>query len=301
MSSIVLTSICTTAICFLMAVCGPTGTKVASAKDSTQEQGDQTTSELYMREIEPLTPVECGRCHNNQFTWLQKKGGKHQFDCTNCHDQFHTYNPRKGNWDEIMPKCQNCHDLPHGVSFPACIECHQQPHAPKEILFEKLEQELEGKEGVVVCAACHTKQGTEFATYPSNHNTEVNCQGCHAEVHGTIPSCLDCHEPHVEKQVYQDCLICHSPHSASNIKQYPEDVPNIACSACHDEPYNNLQANITKHSSLQCATCHESHGLVPSCSKCHGKPHTEGLHNKFADCLICHNDPHNLPGTSLEK
>ena len=195
-----------------------------------------------------------------------------------------------------MPKCQECHDLPHGNDFVDCMSCHQQPHAPKVIQFAKLEQKVtqDGK-SVVVCAVCHKSEGEEFAKYPSMHNTELNCQGCHADVHGTIPSCLDCHDPHVAGQVYQDCLECHSPHSAANIKQYPESVPNVFCSACHEGPYENLQNNVTKHSSLQCATCHTSHGKIPACQDCHGEPHGAELHKRFTNCLDCHVDPHNLP------
>ncbi|GAB4344352.1 MAG: cytochrome c [Desulfobulbaceae bacterium] len=289
-------ALCAASLALLPAACGPAGDTAATGRGAEQKKAvDTSPSELYSMQLAPLTPAECGRCHNYQFKWLQDRGGKHQFECTGCHEQFHAYNPRKGNWDEIMPKCRNCHDLPHGQDFTDCMTCHQQPHAPKVIQFEKLEREVSGQKGVLVCAACHKAEGTEFAANPSLHNTEVNCQGCHAEVHGTIPSCIDCHEPHVPMQEYKDCLTCHSPHSASNIRKYPEDVPNVVCSACHDTVYNNLQTNVTKHSSLQCATCHATHGEIPQCQDCHGEPHGEGLHQRFANCLDCHMDPHNLP------
>ncbi len=296
LSTFIIPALCTIALCVLLSACVPMGNTTAP-ESSAKKKGEADTppSKLYAMELEPLTPAECGRCHSYQFTWLQKKGGKHQFDCIDCHEQFHVYNPRKNNWDDIMPKCQQCHDLPHGKDFTACLECHQQPHAPKVIPFAKLDKTVEGKEGMVTCAVCHGTEGSEFAKFPSKHNSEVNCQGCHAEVHGTIPSCLDCHEPHGQKMEYKGCLTCHSPHSASNIKQYPEDVPNTACSACHAPVYNKLQANVTKHSPLQCATCHASHGEIPRCQDCHDKPHDENLLSKFASCLDCHMDPHNLP------
>ncbi len=295
-STFVSLSACGAAMLFLLVACGPTGTSGSPESSSEKKQVvDAKPSDIYAMQIEPLTAVECGRCHNYQFKWLQDKGGKHQFSCTDCHEQFHAYNPRKGNWDEIMPKCQNCHDLPHGGDFMACLDCHQQPHAPKVIQFSRLEKTVGGQEGVVVCAVCHKNEGTEFARFPSKHNPELNCQGCHAEVHGTIPSCLDCHEPHTNEMEYKDCLTCHSPHSASNIKKYPEDVPNNACGACHEAVYSNLQKNVTRHSTLQCATCHASHGEIPRCQDCHGEPHGEGLHKRFNSCLDCHMDPHNLP------
>ncbi len=290
---IVLTLFCIGVLTIFLVACGPTTTVKTSGKEKVAASTSQ--SKLYQMDLKPLAPQECGRCHNYQFKWLKDKGGRHQMDCVTCHEQFHAYNPKKDNWDEIMPKCQGCHDLAHGKDFPACMECHQQPHAPKVIPFAKLEKAVEGQEGVIVCGVCHKTEGTEFAKFSSMHNSGPNCQGCHAEVHGTIPSCLDCHEPHVEKQEYKDCLVCHSPHSASNIKQYPEDVPNTACSACHDTVYNNLQANVTRHSELQCATCHAAHGEIPSCQDCHGEPHDAMLHKKFANCLECHIDPHNLP------
>jgi len=293
LSVIVPALLCMGGLALILVACAPTN----QAGSKKKVEASAADTEFYKMDIKPLAPEECGRCHNYQFKWLQDKGGKHQMDCTTCHEQFHAYNPRKDNWDTIMPKCQGCHELAHGPDFPACMECHQQPHAPKVIQFANLEKTVttEGKQAKVVCGVCHNNEGTEFDKFPSKHNTEVNCQGCHAEVHGTIPSCLDCHQPHIENQVYQDCLQCHAPHSASNIKKYPEDVPNAACSACHDSVYNNLRANVTKHSPLQCATCHASHGEIPRCQDCHGEPHGEGLHQRFTSCLDCHVDPHNLP------
>ncbi|MHB8810525.1 MAG: cytochrome c3 family protein [Desulfobulbaceae bacterium] len=293
----------------ILVACGPTGqtggTKTGGAAPAAQPAATQATGtaaspagqDLYSRAIAPLTAEECGRCHSYQFKWLKEKGGKHQMDCTTCHEQFHAYNPRLQNWDAIMPKCQGCHEMPHGKDFAACMECHQQPHAPKVIQFATLEKQVPGpgKQTVVTCAVCHKNEGNEFAKFPSKHNTAVNCQGCHAKVHGTIPSCLDCHEPHVAKQEYKDCLVCHSPHSAANIKKYPENTPNTNCAACHDQVYKKLQANVTRHTALQCATCHVTHGQIPKCQDCHGEPHGEGLHKRFASCLDCHKDPHDMP------
>ena len=68
----------------------------------------------YDVELKPLTPADCGRCHASIFNTIKTEGGKHKIDCTKCHTQFHTYNPIKQNWNEIMPKCQTCHGLIHG-------------------------------------------------------------------------------------------------------------------------------------------------------------------------------------------
>ena len=284
------------AACGPVSNAGPAATTVAEPEKEKQEVA-APAAKMYQQEIIPMTSAECGRCHTYHFGKIKDDGGKHQLDCSYCHEQFHAYNPKKNNWDAIMPKCQGCHDLAHGPDFPNCMECHHEPHAPKDIQFTELIKPMtvEGKQGEVQCAVCHKNEGSEFAQYPSLHNTEVNCQGCHAEKHGVIPSCLDCHEPHIPGQVYNDCLVCHGPHSASNIKQYPEDVSNASCSSCHDGVYNALQANVTKHTALQCAACHVSHAQIPLCQDCHGEPHGEGLHKRFASCLECHVDPHDLP------
>jgi hypothetical protein len=288
---------------FLLTACAPAGSNAENDNkpQKTAAPGAAPTN-IYGMELLPLTTPECGRCHTIQYQWLKDKGGRHQMDCTVCHEQFHTYNPRKNNWDEIMPKCQGCHEMPHAPVFSACLECHQQAHAPKVIQFVDLEKKIPAKDGqsVVVCAVCHEAVGTEFAAHPSKHNTQVDCQGCHSGVHGNIPSCLDCHEPHLPTQQYRDCLVCHAPHSATNIRKYPEDIPNTSCAACHDSVHTLLQTNVTKHSELQCATCHVSHGQIPKCQDCHGEPHGQGLHQRFAACVDCHVDPHNLP-VNLKK
>ncbi len=272
---------------------------VPSEAETKPEKKAPAGAELYEQEVKPLTPAECARCHYPIFKTLKESKSKHRFMCTNCHEKFHRYNPKKQNWDEIMPKCQNCHGLKHGKDFPNCLECHKEPHSPRDINFETLLQtravKVKGKEEqVVLCAICHKNESGEMQAHPSKHN-EVGCQGCHADKHGYIPNCLDCHEPHVEGQKFEDCLVCHSPHSPKNIKQYPEETPREVCGSCHTEIYQNLQTNHTKHSELYCATCHVRHGQIPKCQDCHGLPHTEALHKKFPNCLNCHIDPHNLP------
>lgn len=291
--------LCAAALSLLAVGCGPAGPigPAVQPDEAGRQEVSAAGAELYRKDLKPLEPEECGRCHTYQYTWLKDKGGKHQQDCVFCHEKFHAYNPKLDNWDAIMPTCQGCHNLPHAQNFSNCMQCHRQPHAPLTIDFATLERPVsgEGDQAVLTCAACHSSEGEEFAAFPSKHNSDVNCNGCHATEHGAIPSCLDCHDPHLATQEYKDCLVCHSPHSASNIRQYPENVPNTACSACHQDVYDLLQQNVTRHSAMQCATCHPTHGQIQRCQDCHGEPHGEVLHQRFTDCLECHIDPHNLP------
>ncbi len=270
---------------------------------SADEPGDKERAkpkgvELYKDEPAPILPVQCGSCHKVEYKRLQLSNSRHRFDCLKCHTKLHSYIPPRKNWHEIMPKCARCHGFKHGKEFPDCLQCHIDPHSPLDIPFSGVEHKVVNSAGreVVACEVCHyDPEGKEMETYPCKHNTAVGCTGCHADKHGVRPSCFDCHEPHVQGQTYADCLVCHRPHSAKNILKYPEDMNNNVCGSCHTGLYQNLQQNHTKHSDLYCAACHERHGEIPECQKCHGEPHGALIHKRFPRCLDCHMDPHNLP------
>lgn len=274
---------------------------VQAAEETPKMPAEQQASEapLYMELPNSLSPVECGGCHYGQYTRLLKSDSKHRFDCLDCHEQLHANIPSKNNYNDILPKCANCHDFPHGEAFPNCAQCHQDPHSPLNIPFSGVEVTMTNHAGkdVVACEVCHyDTEGKEMETYPSKHNVEVGCTGCHGdEKHGVRPTCFDCHEPHTAEQVYADCLVCHRPHSAKNILTYPEEMSNTVCAACHTGIYDKLQANRTKHSELQCASCHVTHGQIPRCQDCHDEPHGAAVHKRFPNCLECHVDPHDLP------
>ncbi len=88
---------------------------------------------LYAVTPPALQPAECGQCHVGQFANLKDSGGKHRFACQECHEVFHAYNPRKNNYDELMPLCTSCHGQQHGPKQTDCINCHQNPHAPLRV------------------------------------------------------------------------------------------------------------------------------------------------------------------------
>ncbi len=266
-------------ILFLVFVFGAFSCLIAAANSSAEDK------KLYEEELKPLKPSECGRCHISIYNTIRNTGGKHRILCTRCHEVYHVYNPIKKNWAEIMPKCTKCHGMFHGNAFPDCLACHIDPHSPKNIPMNAM---LTGN-----CTTCHKGPAKELKDFPSAH-TDVACTQCHHTKHAYIPNCSECHEPHVEGQTMKECLSCHPVHKPLVIK-YAKDTPSKVCGSCHNEPYNLLQTNITKHSSLTCAECHPSHGEIPPCERCHGKPHQEALHKLFPNCLKCHKDPHNLP------
>jgi len=242
--------------------------------------------------IKPLSTAECGQCHLSVFQAIKTDGGRHQIDCVQCHTEYHVYNPRKKNYDEIMPKCALCHlsasEGPfHGESkvLTPCLDCHADPHKPLKIPMP----------AEAACPQCHTKEDNEIKNYPSKHATDVACTNCHAEKHGYIPECSACHESHSPEiqLATQDCMSCHPGHKPTQIV-YAKETPSAICAGCHGEVNDLLQRNVTKHTAALCADCHPAHKEIPACSRCHGEPHSKTMLVDVTKCGDCHGTAHDL-------
>ncbi|MDA8163894.1 MAG: hypothetical protein M0017_02515 [Desulfobacteraceae bacterium] len=243
-----------------------------------------TVTDPYAAAPQPLTVTQCGQCHPGVFRNLKENGGRHQFQCQNCHQQLHAFNPVKNNWAEIMPKCSQCHEQPHGDKVTECLKCHSNPHTPRKVAMDATL--------TAACGQCHSGPAGDLAAFPSAH-TQQGCAACH-QAHGQIPSCLDCHEPHVTGQEVAACLGCHPAHKPLQVT-YDTKADPATCGSCHDKVYGEWRATASKHGKVNCAECHTSHGFVPQCASCHGQPHDAALLKKFQGCLACHIDVHNLP------
>ena len=245
-----------------------------------------TAEELYAKAPPELTPVQCAQCHRPIYEKLRKAGGKHRIFCTRCHDKFHTYNPVQNNWREIMPKCKKCHTTPpHGEKHKDCLNCHKEPHTPRVVpLTEYLTKS---------CGDCHGSELAQLKKFPSAH-TKQGCTACH-DKHGFIPSCLNCHDPHVEGQTFEACKACHPAHKPLQVQFVQKYATADVCNACHDEEYEKWSHTKSKHGKVQCVQCHDKHGFIPNCSKCHGTPHPPEFVKHFKGCLECHIDVHDLP------
>lgn len=252
--------------------------------ESTVNSSDE--GGLYTADPEPLLPVECGQCHTKHYYDLKNDGGNHRFACQDCHEIIHAYNPRKNNYDEIMPKCNQCHDQPHGTKIVDCLTCHSNPHTPKQIPANELLADI--------CSECHSGPAKQLKENPSAH-TEQGCQSCHYERHGYIPSCFDCHEGHIEDQAVETCANCHQEvHMPLQIK-LAVDSDVKTCGACHETVYAKWENTPSKHGDVSCGMCHEQHGQIPECSQCHVEPHDRRQLEMFPNCLTCHLDVHDLP------
>ncbi len=231
-----------------------------------------------------MTPVDCGQCHPDPYRNLQASGGRHKFDCQDCHQIIHAYNPVRDNFADLMPKCSQCHALPHGAKQVDCLSCHN-PHAPART--PDLAQVRNA------CADCHTLEAQELNEFPSKH-TKQGCAACHHEQHGYIPACFECHQPHFPDQPVGECQACHPVHQPLQIRFTPETSAEI-CGDCHSGVYGKWANTSSRHRQVNCTNCHSRHGQIPQCTDCHQSPHPQKQMVVFPRCLDCHLDAHDLP------
>ncbi len=266
---------------------GPAEKKQAAEAAKAPAQAAQTSAEdtgdVYATIPKPFTAVQCGQCHESIYMELRSNGGKHKFVCRNCHKQFHSYNPVRNNWNEIMPKCSSCHNQPHGPKVTECLKCHQNPHTPLVIPYTKYVKSR--------CGKCHPGPASELKKYPSKH-TKLGCARCH-ETHGQIPTCFKCHKPHIPNQGLAACKSCHPVHKPLQITYGKGNA--ATCATCHSGVYKEWKHTKSKHGKVDCAQCHPRHGEIPKCSKCHGQPHDPAMLKHFKKCLDCHINVHDLP------
>ena len=241
-------------------------------------------SDLYATDPPALTPVQCGQCHSKHYGDLRQSGGKHQFPCQDCHLTFHAYNPVKGNYAELMPKCAQCHAMPHGEKQVNCQNCHAPHAAALPVTLARVKD---------VCGDCHGDETRQLKENPSRHSQQ-QCIACHQEKHGVIPSCFACHKPHVADQSNAECLTCHPAHQPLKI-EFRAETRTELCRDCHDDVYGKWAKTASKHGKVGCVSCHGQHRQVPQCLNCHPQPHPKSQLAMFPRCLDCHLDVHDLP------
>lgn len=246
-------------------------------------------ADLYATAPTPLTPTQCAQCHTYQFGGLKENGGKHRFDCQQCHKVIHAYNAKKSNYDEIMPKCASCHTQIHGPANTDCSSCHANPHTPRKVaMTPRLTNS---------CATCHPGPKAQLDQFPSKHSL-LGCARCHT-AHGYKPTCANCHKPHYEGQAFTTCTGCHSVHKPKMVT-YKTTENAATCGACHKVEYAKWTKTHSRHHNVNCAQCHhDKHGYIPQCTECHKAPHPKGILERFPKCLGCHLDVHDLP--SMKK
>ncbi len=223
---------------------------------------------------------DCVKCHKKEPAAILSMGGKHKtaVTCLGCHVEH----PPWG--EDTIPACGKCHAGQSHFELDSCLACHADPHKPLELNL---------KDNITKpCLTCHDQQGKEMQEFKSRH-AEQSCTFCH-DIHGRVPDCSECHEPHMQGQKMNDCLWCHPAHHPLQIAP-ASTTPREFCVSCHDEIEELMVQTKTKHQNFTCAFCHRGpHPFIPQCQMCHGLPHASKMHEKMPNCLDCHMDPHNL-------
>lgn len=145
-----------------------------------------------------------------------------------------------------------------------------------------------GNPGGKNCADCHAGPASDIRSAGGRHRN-VPCTGCHLGRHGTsaqrLQICNRCHLKTKRAHFQLDkCLGCHrNPHTPLNISF--KDIKGI-CVNCHAEQVAQLRDNRSRHSALECSSCHEVHRKFPECTRCH-TPHAADM--AASECRKCHN------------
>ncbi|VVB97784.1 Cytochrome c7 c [uncultured archaeon] len=184
-----------------------------------------------------------------------------------------------------------------------CVKCHPESDLKGQMHANNTTCNL--------CHFAHTKQNINFEAIGIQTHKNVKCTACHGT--GTdiqIPSCTQCHEPHVKDATWGNdvCLGCHkNAHIPTRSMTFSGNEPKELCKGCHPSEYQNLTTNGGKHNLLpSCTSCHPAHGVIMECLDCHGDttdefnakhyPHHQNActlcHRYVAKCTACHN-PHN--------
>ncbi|MAN59355.1 MAG: cytochrome c family protein [Flavobacteriaceae bacterium] len=218
-------------------------------------------------------------------------------DLTNAHAKL-----------EGMSNCTQCHVLGEKVSNTKCLECHTEiqsllrqddglhanPKVRRQDCFECHSEHhgrnfdmvrfneksfdhdlagysLEGKHATVDCRECHQPENIQNSDLRRRKGTYL----------GLDQKCLSCHNDYHQESLSNDCLACHT-------MQGFDEAPRFD----HNEAQFPLRG---KHAQVDCKECHEV-------TTRNGQPFQKFEDIAFADCVACHQDPHQgqLPGTCTQ-
>jgi hypothetical protein len=148
-------------------------------------------SSLQVDQLEPL----CANCHAEPAAEMQQPSAHSDMGCSDCHQQRHGY----------LPKCTECHEEPHSTfeSSTACMQCHPVHNVSVMLYRDDIPNSP--------CAGCHEQQAQQLNQGHLAH-AKLNCTFCHANTHGNVPSCQDCHATPHSSEMMQDfasCAECH--------------------------------------------------------------------------------------------
>ncbi len=287
---------------------------------------------------ENLAPVNCGKCHSTAsrsfYSGIHgqafRRNEPYAPSCKECHGQH-----------DILPS-SNEKSKTYKMNIPIlCGSCHKEGspvtrvyNIPEHNIIENYSEGIHGKglykSGLIVTATCNDCHGNhqvlphtnQFSTVAPG-NIAKTCMKCHTrieDVHkkiinqklwrenpNVIPSCSNCHPPHITK-IYdvagtmsnQSCLKCHAKDDIFKIvdgkkksmKVNIHDIndnahKDINCVKCHTEMHADEEKPCRDAKKVDCSNCHyevanqyydSEHGKAfsnkrtnaPYCTDCHG-------------------------------
>ncbi len=153
---------------------------------------------LDLEQLEPL----CAKCHEKPAQEMQQPSAHSDMGCSDCHQEKHGY----------LPKCTECHEEPHSTfeSSSSCMMCHPVHNVSIMLYSDDIPN--------TPCAGCHAEAAQQLQDGHLAH-AQLKCTFCHANEHGTIATCQDCHD---------------TPHSAAMLEDFD------SCNSCHGSPHDLL-------------------------------------------------------------
>jgi formate dehydrogenase gamma subunit len=250
--------------------------------------------------------VDCASCHpdaveawNNSLHAQNPHHGKGA-TCNDCHGPVHEITPLKR--AEIPKTCSNCHAQKFvmqeaGLGAQPAISYQESVHG---------QAVARGSTRAAVCTDCHESHNVRPANDPQSgifkFNVARTCAQCHAtiatqfvqSVHGKALARGNWSSP--------TCTECHGIHTITRAED-PARGPGGSCAHCHEgvrlseefgvagtrvssyeKSYHGLARKLGSTTAADCASCHGSHGVLPSsdprsaihssnlketCGKCH--------------------------------
>jgi predicted CXXCH cytochrome family protein len=286
-----------------------------------------------------IPTVNCAGCHKSAGMQFDrgihgtafKEGAPYAPSCKECHGTHKILsgrNPESVTYKMNIPYlCGNCHKEGSPVARIYNITEHN--------IIENYSQGIHGKglfeSGLLVTATCNDCHGNHQILPATDRSSSVNpnrvartCMKCHVQIEkthkkviknelweekpGAVPSCTDCHPPHIvqnekieESISNQSCLSCHDKENAMKKVTFKGDTihmvevgllnnsvhNNIPCMKCHTDVNPKLERPCEPVKRVDCSNCHNEvsnqyfdsgHGKAflakstdaPYCTDCHG-------------------------------
>lgn len=204
----------------------------------------------------------CTQCHELGEKVTDKK-------CLACHTEIQSLINKKSGYHAnpqvVRKDCAECHSDHHGRNFDMVRF--------DEDAFDHLltGYKLEGKHASTDCRQCHVSENIADRELRNRKETFLGLQ----------EDCLSCHEDFHQNTLSNDCRQCHDMEAFRPASGFDHNQADFVLNGAHKE--------------VDCKECHAE-------TTRNGKEFQEFTGLQFADCVSCHEDPHQerMPGNCAQ-